>query len=95
MLVPHPRRDVHMSNELSQGPLIDATKDIEAFADRVIGFVADAVLDGAIAGGLVPEALMLAAVEVAASQDGDSDRITEWLTRIAARIREANEPAAP
>jgi hypothetical protein len=84
-----------MSNEPSQGPLIDATKEIEAFAERVIGFVADAVLDGGIAGGLVPEALMLATVEVAASQDGDSERVVEWLTRIAARIREANEPASP
>jgi hypothetical protein len=83
-----------MSNEPSQGPLIDATRDIEAFAERVIGFVADAVLDGVIAGGLVPEALMLAAVEVAASQDGDSERVAEWLNRIAKRIREANQPAA-
>lgn len=83
-----------MSNEPSQGPLIDATRDIEAFAERVIGFVADAVLDGVIAGGLVPEALMLAAVEVAASQDGDSERVAEWLNRIAKRIREANQPVA-
>ena len=83
-----------MSSEPSQGPLIDATRDIEAFAERVISFVADAVLDGVIAGGLVPEALMLAAVEVAASQDGDSERVAEWLNRIAKRIREANEPAA-
>lgn len=84
-----------MSNEPSQGPLIDATKDIEAFAERVIGFVAEAVSDGAIAGGLVPEALMLAAVEVAASQDGDPERVAEWLMRIADRIRSADEPAAP
>ena len=84
-----------MSIEPSQGPLVDATKDIEAFAERVIGFVADAVSEGAIAGGLVPEALMLAAVEVAAGQDGDTERVAEWLTRIAARIREANEPASP
>jgi len=84
-----------MSSEPSQGPLIDATRDIEAFAERVISFVADAVLDGVIAGGLVPEALMLAAVEVAASQNGDSERVAEWLTRIATRIRESNEPASP
>lgn len=83
-----------MSNESRPGPLIDATKDIEAFAERVIEFVADAVSDGAVDGGLVPEALMLAAVEVAARQDGDSERVAEWLTRIAKRIREANEPAA-
>ena len=84
-----------MSKEASQGPLVDTTKDIEAFAERLIGFAADAVLDGAIAGGLVPEALMLAAVEVAMSQDGDSERVAEWLTRIAARIRNVNEPDAP
>jgi hypothetical protein len=83
-----------VTNEPSQGPFIDATKDIEAFAERVIGFVADAVSEGTIAGGLVPEALMLAAVEVAASQDGDSERVAEWLTRIAQRIRDANEAAA-
>lgn len=84
-----------MSNESRPGPLVDATKDIEAFAERVIEFVADAVLDGAIAGGLVPEALMLAAVEVAASQDGDSERVAEWLTRIASRIRATDDSAAP
>jgi hypothetical protein len=84
-----------MSDEPSPGPLVDEAKDIEAFAERLIGFVADAVLDGTIAGGLVPEALMLAAVEVAASQDGDSERVAEWLSRIAQRIRDANEPATP
>ena len=83
------------TNEPSPGPLIVATKDIEAFAERVIGFAGDAVLDGAIAGGLVPEALVLAAVEVAAGQVEDSERVADWLTRIAACIWEANGPAAP
>jgi hypothetical protein len=83
-----------MISDAGAGPLVEEAKDIEAFAERVIGFAGDAVSDGAIDGGLVPEALMLAAVEVAASQDGDSERVAEWLTRIAQRIRDAGELAA-
>ena len=80
---------MRMNNEPGPDALADTAQEIEAFAERVIGFVADAVLEGAIAGGLVPEALMLAAVEVAASQDGNAERVAEWLTRIAGRIRDA------
>jgi hypothetical protein len=83
-----------MMSEAGAGPLVEEAKDIEAFAERVIGFAADAVSEGVIAGGLVPEALMLAAVEVAASQDRDSERVAEWLTRIAQRIRDAGESVA-
>lgn len=84
-----------MLSDANPDPLSDASKDIETFAHLAIDHASRAVDDGTIAPAYVPEALLLAACELAARHGGDPEHVAEWLERVAMRLREHTGPEAP
>lgn len=77
-----------MQDERSQDPFADTAKDIEAFAQLVIEFARKSVDTGGIAPAFVPEALLLAAVDLAARHNSDAQGVADWLERVSQRLRE-------
>ncbi len=81
-----------MNSEPDFDEAAEVAKDIEAFAQLTIQHVEQAVDDGAIAPTYAPEALLLAAVELAARHSGDAGQVADWLDRVASRLRDHIEP---
>lgn len=77
-----------MQDERGQDPFADTAKDIEAFAKLVIEFTRKSVDAGEIAPAFVPEALLLAAVDLAARHNSDAQGVADWLERVSQRLRE-------
>lgn len=86
--------EMHLINEACQDEAAEAAQDIEAFAREAIDFAERAIDEGMVAPAYVPEALLLAAVELAAMHDGNPEHLAGWLERVAARLREHVVPKA-
>lgn len=82
----------HVISDASPDQPSDAEQDIEVFAQMVLEYATRAVDEDTIAPSYVPEALLLAAVELGARHEDNPDGVPTWLERVAGRLRGHVEP---